>query len=97
MAPADEDLEPDLYGATLGLHWDSVMQVLDDSGVEALTLSTIVALRYAYGTGPSAILRVDERTSVVEQSLVPEVVEDDSSAVQTLHEFALYLGSSFHF
>lgn len=88
-APSDAGDEISFYGATLGIEFDNVLGLAESERTTSLVLSSVFALRYAYGGGHSETLLADTDS-------LADIV-GTSRHPQHVHELALHVGSGLHF
>ena len=80
----------DFYGVTAGLELDDIYRLAGGARSESLIFGSTFALRYAYGVGDSAVLRVDPA------STSPEPFRTVPGRFY-VHELGLHVGSALHF
>lgn len=78
------------YGGTAGVEVRDILRLLGDTSEERLTLSTVFAFRYAYGSGIAAAFEVSPAAPV-------DGLIGVSRSDLTIHEFSLHVGSSIRF
>ena len=78
------------YGATIGLSMDHELSLDEESQADSLVLTTVFALRYAYGPGRSSVLVIDPNAGL-------EQLFGDDTSRSTTHEVALHVGSALYF
>lgn len=80
----------DYYGGSLGVQIDSEIGLAAEPSAKSLVLTTVFALRYAYGSGREDVLVVDDAPSL--DTLFGTSTGDASS-----HEIGLHVGSGLFF
>lgn len=80
----------DFYGASAGIELSDILRLLDVERADSLILSTVFAVRYAYGRGFEGGLRLGAGDDL--ESLVEPV-----RSTLTVHELNLHVGSALYF
>ncbi|HKU42586.1 MAG TPA: hypothetical protein VJR89_30720, partial [Polyangiales bacterium] len=87
---ARSDAKIHFYGATLGIKLEDVLGLAANERTSTLILSSVFALRYAYGSG-----RADTFLADTDGEL--ENIVGTAAHGQHVHELALHIGSGLHF
>lgn len=86
------DRNIDYYGLTAGVEHSSYFALKDDPRPDALTMRTVVALRYGYGTGQASALDI----TVTEDGNI-DLDTAKTNVDLTVHEVALYIGAGLDY
>lgn len=82
--------QTDFYGTTFGVEISNLHKLSAHEPVDSLILSSVFALKYAYGTGDTRLVRGDPEAPV-------NALFSPASGTLTAHEFSLHVGSALYF
>ena len=85
----DKSDSQDFYGATLGVQFDDLFRLARGERAPDLLLSSVFALRYAYGSGKTGTLVVDPQENLANLG--------ESPGTLRVHEIGLHVGSALQF
>ena len=88
--PSSEVSSVDFYGGTLGVELCDLLGLASGERADSLVLSSVFALRYAYGRGRAATLLVDPEADVA-------ALIGDADGRHVAHELAVHVGSGLRF
>lgn len=83
-------LQADYYGTTLGFEFGNRYALAEEEQYETIAFATTFAVRYAYSDA-------DTKAIVVDRDADPDGVFTNAPTDMTIHELALYVGSSVSF